>query len=291
MVAERWCVDVRTAQRWLARQGQHTPPPGAVDSDDAMLAWVASLPSAIQAKLSSRFRARIASLRIQRERHGGPPPTLPAGAAGATPSSLDPDYAEFLAKHGESPARDSSLLADLKLQAAFAVFKLQRAQARGDLGAVKDATETLRYISGVIHDEELRAQKLGREIGDILPRAEAERILRALPYWLLRSVDELLADVCKRLAAASASGPLFIEEIRQLLEPALLSHRVLAPFARAAQINAGTTLPRWAVDAMRESLAATLEDGAAAFAQLYASPVPAPVAQETGNNSTTQKTS
>jgi hypothetical protein len=40
---------------------------------------------------------------------------------------------------------------------------------------------------------ELRAQRLGREIGDIIPRADYERQLRALAYWLVRCVDDAKA--------------------------------------------------------------------------------------------------
>ncbi len=278
--ASRWHVDLRTAQRWLARRGQHTPPPGALESDDAMVGWVASLPSAIQAKLAPRFRARITALRIARERaHGphaashasAPPPTGAPAAFG-----VDPDYAAFQAARLAAPdvaAHDQSHIAALKHQRAFALYKLERAHSRNDPGAVKDATESIRHFSSVIFDEETLAQRLGREVGDILPRPEAERLARALAYWLLRSTDDLLADVCPRLAAASSSGPLFREEVRQIIEPAALSHRVLAPFARAAQLNAGHTLPAWLIATLREAMASTLEDGAALFAALYETPL------------------
>jgi hypothetical protein len=260
--AEFWRASVRTVQKWKAAR-----PAVPIDDVDGMLRWYAALPSASQAKLTPAFRRRIDEIRAGRERTSG------------NLFIADQDYADFHRDHGTATAagggQEVAALAALKLQRDFAVFKIQRAQARGSIAEVKDATEQLRYISGVIHDEELRAQKLGREIGDILPRAEAERVFRALPYWLLRGVDDLLAELTKRLAAASSSGPLFPEEVRAIIEPVLLSTRVLLPFVRASQVNAGNTLPVWAVTQMRESMAATLESGAVEFARLYATP-PAP---------------
>lgn len=256
--ASFWRVSLRTMQKMLAEQ-----PAWPVDDVVAMLQRVAAMPAASQAKLTRTFRTRVDELRMEMER-------------GGDPSIVDPDYAEFLRTHGQSATRDSSLLADLKQQASFAVFKLQRAQARGNLPAVKDATETLRYISGVIHDEELRAQKLGREVGDILPRPEAERILRALVYWTLRGTHDFLDEICPRLASASASGPLFRDEVRQLVQPVALAARLLHPFKRATQINAGHALPAWCYATLAEAHAATLEEGEKLFRQLYNNPPPPP---------------
>lgn len=258
--ANFWAVSLRTMQKMLAEN-----PPWPVDDTEAMVRRVYAMPSASQGKLTKSFRRRIDELRLDRERAGG------------DLFITDPDYRAFEQSHAAADSKESDSLADLKRQRAFAIFKLQRAQARGDLPAVKDSTESLRYISGVIHDEELRAQKLNREIGDTLPRSDAERISRAIGYWLMRGVDDLLATTTKRIAAATGSGPLFPEEVRAILEPELLASRVLAPMTRATQITAGATLPRWCVDAMRGSLAATLENGAAEFDALYATPPPAPV--------------
>lgn len=256
--AEYWRVSQRTMQKMLAAR-----PPWPVEDVAAMIRRVVALPAASQKKLTKEFRRRIDELRVQQERGGG------------TKFIADPDYAEFLKTHADAAKADSNILAVLKTRRAFAAYKLELAQARGDLAGVKDATEQLRYISSVIYDEETLAQKLGREIGEQIPKAEFERLVRAVAYWLMRSVDDLLADVCPRLAAASGTGPLFREEVRTIIEPALLSTRVLQPFTRAAQINAGTSLPIWCVASMRSAMESTLEHGVGEFAKLYAAPPPA----------------
>lgn len=281
--AKFWGVSVRVMQKMLTAR-----PPWPVDDVPAMLRRVASMPAASQRKLTKSFRRRVDEIRVAQAQN-------PSGAPGAattpghipTDSLADPDYAEFLRTHAQTPSRDGDILAALKTRRAFAAYKLELAQSRGDLAAVKDATEQLRYISGVIYDEETLAQKLGREIGDQLPRAEVERLARALAYWSLRCTDEILVATCKPLADASASGPLFPEEVRTLLEPVLLSARVFTPLVRALKSPTALALPAWLVDAHRAALADVIEDADRAFAQLYAAPLPVPP-KETSTDSVTK---
>jgi hypothetical protein len=244
-------------QSWKAER-----PPVPVDDVDGMIRWYASLPTSSQTKLTPEFVRRLTEIRLEREKENG------------APVVLDPDYAAFENAYSASHAKDTDALAHLKRMRDFALFKIQRAQARNDFPAVQDATRQLTHYSSVIHDEELRAQKLGREIGELLPRPEAERVARAFAYWSLRAAEDILTTVCPRLATASGTGPLFQEEIRQLIEPTLLGQRVLGPIARAAQVSSGVHLPQWFVAALRAGIADTLEDGAAVFDSLYALPPP-----------------
>jgi len=262
-----WRVDLRTIQRWVART-----PPLPVDDPAAMLAWVASQPSVIQAKLSHSFRRRIDELRLEAARAPASAATNDVGSSSAPPTGAphDPDRAAFLAARAAAatptaagvPAPNTTYLRDLIQERDFAIFKLQRANTTNNLPVIKDVTEAITRLSGVIHDEELRAQRLGREIGDIIPRADYERQLRALAYWLVRTVDDAKAALAPRLAAASATGPLFRQEVDAILEPVLLTTRVLEPLRRSSDLAAGTgaALPTWALAAMRAALAAALED-------------------------------
>lgn len=277
-----WRVSRRTMQKWLAGD---SPAPGraAVPVDDisAMLRWVAALPTRSRRKLTRAFVRRVDELRLAAERAAASAP--PGTAPHAAPDALsDPDYAAFLAERaartaaGASAAAETTRLSELRVQVDYSLYQIRLANLRRDPALLKDATETFNRLSGVLHDEELRAQRLGREVGDILPRPEAERLARALMYWLLRGADDLLADICPRLAAASSSGPLYREEVRAIVEPATLAARVLTPFERASRITAGHCLPAWLVAAMREAASATLDDGAALFAALSAAPLPPP---------------
>ena len=199
-------------------------------------------------------------------------PPAPAGAGRPGDQAVDPDWTAFqrdvAARQQQQPggpANNGVDIGSLKLRCAYADFKIGLAQQRGDHPSVREWTETLRYLSGVIHDEELRAQRLGREIGDIIPRADYERQLKALAYWLVRQVDDAKATLSPRLAAASATGPLYRQEVDAILEPVLLTTRVLEPLRRSTDLPAGTgaALPPWALAAMRSALAAALENPSA----------------------------
>lgn len=251
-----WRVSLRTMQNMLAER-----PPVPVDDTDAMIRWYAALPSATQSKLTRALVTRIMELRLERERITG------------APIIMDADYADFERDHATATP-DNDRIAKLKRLADYAVFKIERATKARDLSALSDAQNLLARISSTLHDEELRAQKLGRALGNLLPQESAESLARALAYWLLRSIDAVLADVCPRIATASASGQLFREEVRALIEPTLLAHRLLEPLARASKHPAALALPVWWIDALRSGLAATLEDGARAFDDLRA-PAPA----------------
>jgi hypothetical protein len=249
-------------------------PPAPVDSVDAMIAWFVALPSARQTKLSPGLRRRITALRMERDRAAtsashspsspsSAPPPLP-GTPG-TPAA-DPYWSAFQRERATrgttAPASAEDSLTRTRLLRDYAQFKLEAAQSANDLAAASDAAALFKLNSDIIHDEELRAQKLGREIGDIIPRADYERQLRALAYWLVRTVDDAKATLAPRLAAASATGPLFRQEVDAILEPVLLTTRVLDPLRRSADLPPGTgaALPPWALNALRTALASCLED-------------------------------
>jgi hypothetical protein len=264
--ADFWRVSVRTMQKWRCVPAPAGAPPAhAIEDPAAMLAWAGGLPAASYSKLTRTFRRRLDELRVAAAT-GRPPPTGSRPAPGAPD---DPDRAAFLAARAAAatpsaagaPAPNTTYLRDLIQERDFAIFKLQRANTTNNLPVIKDTTEAITRLSGVIHDEELRAQRLGREIGDIIPRADYERQLRALAYWLVRCVDDAKAALAPRLAAASATGPLFRQEVDALLEPVLLTTRVLEPLRRSTDLPAGTgaALPPWALAAMRAALAAALE--------------------------------
>lgn len=258
--ARFWGVSLRVMQRMLAEV-----PPWPVDDEAAMIRRVMDLPSDSRRKLSDGLRRRVDQLRLEHERRGTP------GAALA-----DPYYAEFIATHQASATAETDDLARLKNQRAYLTFKIERATIASDIDAVKDATELLKHIASIIYDREMMDARLGREAVEMVPVHEVQRLARAVAYWQLRCVDEIHLAVCKPLSDASASGPLFPEEIRRLLEPVLLSRRVFEPMVRALQTPAAAALPAWFVQAHRAALDTVIEDAPRLFAELYPTPPPPP---------------
>jgi hypothetical protein len=256
--AEFWRVDIRTMQRLKARR-----PPVPVDDVEAMIVWYSRLPADAQNKLTATFRSRILELR------------------NGSSNYADPDFVEFEANYKADSDPTASLQVFQK-QRAYWAFKLTRAQQHHDEAAIDFATKQLIRFESAIHDAQLRAQRLGIDQGDLLPRAEHERISRAVAYWLMRGLDSAALEISARVSTATAAGPITPEELHQYLEPILLRHCFLTPLTRATQVAAATTLPAWVVAAYREAVDDSLESGAQLFAELHATQ-PEPVKIQVSN--------
>jgi hypothetical protein len=210
---------------------------------DAMLNW---LPN--QKDAPAGMKRRLADYKAQRS---GDSPQLTG----------DADWAEFEKMvRTDDPKESMVKIARARDFVAFKFEKASRANEKDDMGFYANL---LSKFEGVFHDAALRAKKLGLDEGELLPRPEVERIAWALAYWTLRAVDQNLDALSSKLAALSPgleAGP-----IRAVLEPELLSARFLTPYARAAKIQSGVTLPEWLVAKMRESVGDYLSNGEQQF--------------------------
>lgn len=247
--AKFWGVSVRVMQLWLRKD---VP----VDDPAKMIAWYAGQPVAQQNKLSAGFRRRITEERLRT-----------AGQSAA----VDPEYREFDAAYSAGNVSDQTILADLKKQAAFYQFKQRACSQRNDHAGASAALNQLKDLSSVIHDMELRAQKLGRDLGDLVPRKILEAPARVIGYHLLRCADATKSEIVKALTVADpAAAPLLPEEIASRIDPILLSAYLLKPIERAAQGDNSAAPPDWLVAALRAGAAEVIEE-----TQLDRTPVPA----------------
>jgi len=242
--AKHWCVSVRVMQQWLKR---NVP----VDDDAAMVQWWARLSPASQNKLSAPFRRRITEVRLALERLADDDNPLPG----------DPDWAAFKSAEAEQTVPgDKTALADLKRQFQFYLFKQRACTSRNDAAGASDCTRQLTALGGIIHDMELRDQKLGRDLGDLVPRSTLEAAARHIAYHLLRCADSTLAAITAALTRRDPSGaPLLAEEIAVLIEPILLDRHILQPITLAANGNNPAAPPDWLVKALHAGLADVLE--------------------------------
>lgn len=221
------------------------------EDDAAMVRWFYAKPDHSQASFGDVFVRKIEELRDG----------VDLSEPGAAPVVDNRDFAEFEAAFPEAPpgAGDTAALAKLKRFRDFALFRIGVAQKRNDTGAIKDATRQLTHFSSVIHDEELRAFRLGRELGDILQRGEVEAYVHALTYWQMRCVDDYVAAVVQALIAAAAAKPLDRDAVVAIIEGPLLDARIVKPIERALATTAKTALPVWFLDAIRESMNRVIE--------------------------------
>ena len=235
-----------------------------VDDPEAMVVWFSKLPGRSQGMLKNSFRMRIYEERAKLD------------ASHTAAPQLDPDVEEFDRTYKPSAGDERDNLADIKRQRSYYLFRMQRARARKDYSAEADAAKQFRNFSDVVHDCELRAQRLGRDLGESFSASDVDRLGRAWAYWSMNVCDTLVTEIAAAVTPLVEAKTVDRENVRQAIEGALLAERFLVPLVRASQVNAGVALPARFVAAVKAGCAACLEDGEAEFAKLYSTPVPEP---------------
>lgn len=224
----------------------------------AMLKWELSAKRAPE-----KFSARCAELRAKNHR------SVLSSSAPADPDSpppvrhsADPEWDEFRRSIAASggPKDHASQIRDLEVFRDGYAFKLERAIERGDEADVKHWNTLLIDTSNAIRQAKLAADKLGIDEGELFPKADLARVIRAFAFWAMRAIDADLADLCPRL-----TGLAYVEEVRAILEPALLSNRFVKPFARAARVDSESSLAPWMVETLRDAVDDYIEKGSSAF--------------------------
>lgn len=260
-LANYWQLTARTLSRMRAAEN-----PAPLHDAEATVHWFAGLTFERQNRMTPAFRARVKEIR---EKYGIVPQTKIASAAGVSSD----EFAKFKAARAASGTKDTDALSELKSLRDFALHKIALATVAGDQAEVNSATKLMVHFSSVIHDEEIRAQRLGREAGDLIPAETFEAIVRAIPFWLVRGVDDIQAELIPKLVAESGRGELGHEQVRKIMEPVLLSKRMVEPFVRSAQVVTGVSIPKRIIEAMKAGMEDTIENGAEEFARLYGQPV------------------
>ena len=168
-------------------------------------------------------------------------------------------YKVFLEQYADKQRSDGDTVEQLKQLRAFQLFKLERAQEGNDLNAADDCAKMLKHLSAIIDDEELRAHRLGRELGEIIQRGEVVGYIHALTYWQLRCVDEFLGMIVPKLIEAAAAKPLDRDAILGIVEPPLLDARITKPIERAVSSTGAAALPKWFLESVQESVDRVIE--------------------------------
>lgn len=239
-----------------------------VDSDAGMVEWYCRLSQRSQGLLAIPFKGRLDAVRAKLEGREltADPAAAVAGKPFAPVLQPDADLTEF-DKTYKAPAGstdDHDNLASIRRERAYYLFRMQRARARRDLAAEADAAKQFRNFSDVLHDCELRALKTGRDLGESYSAEDVKRLGRAIGFWLMQSADTVITQVAKELTEAAAAGPLDREAVRRVVEPLILRERVVAPMVRASKMEAGVSLPKAFVEAVKAGLEAVVEQDAPA---------------------------
>jgi hypothetical protein len=115
-----------------------------------------------------------------------------------------------------------------------------------DTESIKFWNEHYLKIDESIRKTQLHAQKLGIDNGTTLPRAEVERILRAIFYAGNGCVNGALSTICEHLAGVSDPA-----EIYDVLKPAVVGGRLFSGFDKVSHIHGAPALPKWVLDCVK----------------------------------------
>lgn len=110
---------------------------------------------------------------------------------------------------------------------------------------------------GAALNARLAQSKLGIDTGELIPRADLERLLTALGGRLALGIQQLRDRLAPQLTRLD-----YAEEIADRLEPALIIAGLLDPVAEAIHHAAGIGLPGYVAAALRAAVAEVIAQGA-----------------------------
>tara|TARA_R110000850_G_scaffold200172_1_gene326363 strand:+ start:23 stop:709 length:687 start_codon:yes stop_codon:yes gene_type:complete len=97
-----------------------------------------------------------------------------------------------------------------------------------------------------IRRSEIHAAKLGIDNGTVLPRAEVERILRAVFYASNACVQGQLTSICEQLVGYDNPGDMF-----HALKPAVVGGRLFSGLDKVMNTAGAPNVPGWVVDCIK----------------------------------------
>lgn len=103
-------------------------------------------------------------------------------------------------------------------------------------------------------DNELHAQKMGIDEGQIIPRADFSRLCHALAFWFLRGIDGDNAELAGKILDLQ-----HLEVAHDVLDRYFMRNRFLGAFQKAISQESGVSLPRWAYSDLKAAVDAYFE--------------------------------
>lgn len=231
----------------------------AVDffDNDAVIAWAGG-----QLRLTDKCRSAIDRL----------------GGKGAGPIGLPTDKAtaqhwlRFTAEQDKTAgANPGKAMAALTEARDFSAFMFKTAAETGDQGGQRFYAALLQRLEGCLHDAQIRAQRLGLDTAQLYPRSDMEHLIAAWCYWGNICTLETIEGVCRKLIGRQSYN-----EVRDILEPYLLTEKFIEPFKHALTVATGMQLPAWFTAKLIDSVDDFINHGAEQMrAALAAAPAPA----------------
>lgn len=116
----------------------------------------------------------------------------------------------------------------------------------GDPTEVKFWSELFLKQDESIRRSEAHAAKLGIDNGTTLPRAEVERILRAVFYAGNANVNANMTMIAQHVSGLNTA-----EDVYNALKPAIVGARLFSGFDKVANVKGAPGLPDWVLDCVK----------------------------------------
>ena len=147
---------------------------------------------------------------------------------------------DVIQKSLATEAADRKTLEDFR---DYYVEQLNVATKEGLADEVKHWNDLLLKAEKCIRESEAHIKKLGIEKGEMMPREEIQRIIRALIYGGNACVRAQVKEIAEVLAAESSPA-----EIYEMLSPAILGGRIFEGLKALTKSESQVRLPMWVVE-------------------------------------------
>ena len=147
---------------------------------------------------------------------------------------------DVIQKSVATEAADRKTLEDFR---DYYVEQLNVATKEGLADEVKHWNDLLLKAEKCIRESEAHIKKLGIEKGEMMPREEIQRIIRALIYGGNACVRAQVKEIAEVLAAESSPT-----EIYEMLSPAILGGRIFEGLKALTKSESQVRLPMWVVE-------------------------------------------
>ena len=124
--------------------------------------------------------------------------------------------------------------------------KLEVATEANDQDQVKFWSDLFLKQDESIRRSEAHAAKLGIDNGTVMPRAEVERVLRAIAYASNACVQGQLTSICQQLVGYTDAGELY-----HALKPAIVGGRIFSGLDKVVNTKGAPNVPEWFAECWR----------------------------------------
>ena len=124
--------------------------------------------------------------------------------------------------------------------------ELEKATDSNDQDQVKFWSDLFLKQDESIRRSEAHAAKLGIDNGTVMPRAEVERVLRAIFYAGNANVQGVLTSICQQLVGYTDAGELY-----HALKPAIVGGRLFSGLDKVMTTRGAPNVPEWFVDCIK----------------------------------------